>query len=407
MSAIILRRNADFREGEIHLPSSKSLSNRALIIRAVSSVDFPIHDLSESDDTKNLLSSLADLEKDINVGAAGTNMRFLISLLSISPGNYILTGNERMQKRPVGELVQALISLGADIQYRKNPGYPPLEIHGKELLGGQVSISGNISSQFISSLLMIAPNLKKGLEIIIKDGTVSRSYIDMTLGLMNYFGVSSKTSTNSIRIQSQKYRPQEYTVECDWSAAAFWYGMIANSKPGTTIFLKGLQRNSLQGDKKAMDYFKQLGVETKDHKNGLLIQKTPTTTHHISLDLLHEPDLFPVLAFTCAALRIPASFTGLQTLNLKESNRIDAVANELTKTGAICKTRADQFEITDYTSPSSKIVFDTHDDHRLAMAASVFSGSLEEITINHPEVVSKSYPDFWKDIKTLTIVNIY
>lgn len=402
---ITLQKNADFKYGEVDLPTSKSLSNRALIIQALCQQPFAIGHLSDSDDTNNLIEQLSSSDAIKDVGSAGTNMRFLISLLAITPGDYILTGNERMQQRPVAELVDCLKSLEAAITYKKNNGFPPLEISGKKLSGGKVKIDGSISSQFISSLLMIAPCLEKGLEIEIQGNVVSRSYIDMTLGLMNYFGIKTTINQNTITIPPQTYHAKDYEVEKDWSSAAFWYGLISHSPIGTKILFINLSLNSLQGDRKAVEYFKFLGVSSTEQHNGILIEKTENKISNLDIDLIDEPDLFPVLAFSCASLAVCARFTGLKTLNLKESKRIEAVKTELEETGAITISGDDYFEITEYNPQPPNLVFDTYNDHRMAMAAAVFMQPDKQIIIHGSEVASKSYPDFFEHLKSTGIVN--
>lgn len=406
MKSITLQKTGEIIRHEVDLPTSKSLSNRALIIQALCMHPFTIKHLSDSDDTNNLIEQLSSPNAVKDIGAAGTNMRFLISLLAITPGDYILTGNERMQQRPVEELVECLRSLGAKITYKKNKGYPPLKISGMKLSGGKVRIEGSRSSQFISSLLMIAPCFEKGLEIEIHGKTVSRPYIDMTLGLINYFGIKSYVNQNRITISPQAYCAKNYEVEKDWSAAAFWYGLVSNSKSGVKILFNNLNLESLQGDKKAAEYFEQLGVRSVQQNNGILIEKTEGKLANLSFNLINEPDLFPALSFSCAALRVTAKFTGLETLNLKESKRIEAVKAELEKTGAKCIYGENFLEIIGYNTQPDNLIFDTYGDHRMAMAAAIFCRSTTTTIIHNPEVVSKSYPDFFEHLKTIKVASI-
>ncbi len=407
MSTLTLKWNNDFSYGEVVLPSSKSLCNRAYIIQSLCKEQFHIHHISPSDDSRNLANLLSFTTDHMDVGAAGTNMRFLISLLAIRPGNYILTGNERLNDRPIRELVDCLQSLGAEISYLKKEGYPPLEITGQMLQGGEIKIDGSISSQFISSLLLVAPCLSKGLKIEILNNVVSKPYIEMTLELMKYFGIEYSMNKNTIEIKPQNYQAKNYEVEPDWSAAAFWYAFIANSKKGTRLFFKGLSFKSLQGDRLVSRYFQLFGIDSTETGGGIQIEKTGEASDRIDLSLLNEPDLFPALAFSCAALRIPSSFTGLQTLNLKESKRIDCIKKELEKTGAVCESGIDFFKITDYQTMPDQLYFDTYGDHRIAMAASIFLTTGKPVLIKDPEVVSKSYPGFWEALKNIRIANIY
>lgn len=407
MKKIVLQQNDQPYLGEVSLPYSKSLSNRVLIIRELCEQPFKIEHLSNADDTENLLKNLAENNSTIDVGAAGTNMRFLISLLSIKPYKRILTGTERMLQRPIGELVDGLRSIGAEITYLKEEGFPPIEINGKKLKGGKISIDGSISSQYISSLLMIAPAMENGLEIEILNQPVSMPYIEMTLELMKYFGIESMVNKNNITISPQSYQAKDYTVEADWSSAAFWYGIVAASKPGTSLSILHLSLDSLQGDKRTTEYFEELGISSFETKVGMKIEKTKPSKQDLRFDLINEPDLFPVLAYTCACLRVIAKFEGLQTLNLKESKRIESVKTELIKSGAMIDSGNDYFNIIGYTDLPSEITFQTHADHRLAMAAAIFGQSASRVTIHDTEVVTKSYPGFWEYLKNIRIANIY
>jgi len=401
-----LEKNIEFKTGTIVLPTSKSLSNRALIIRELAG-EFKIQNLSDSDDTQNLLANLKSSSEIINVRAAGTNMRFLVSLYTVIGNTKTLTGSNRMLQRPIGKLVDALRSIGANISYEKNDGFPPITIHPSKPIGGTVSIDGSESSQFISSLLMIAPLLKEGLFIQLENEPVSSSYIRMTVELMKYFGVECEMSSKNISVQSQKYTPKNYTVEADWSAAGFWYGLVAASEEGTAINVQNLSLDSIQGDRKTAEYFQKLGVETIQLSKGLRIEKTQKANDDLNFNLINEPDLFPALAFTCATLKLKVNFTGLQTLNLKESKRIDAVAEELHKVGAISNFGNDYLNITGYNNAADKISFNTHDDHRIAMAASIYCMSGDPVSIENTEVVTKSYPQFWQALKNIRIANIY
>jgi 3-phosphoshikimate 1-carboxyvinyltransferase len=404
MNTISLHKIPDFKRAKIELPSSKSLSNRALIIQALCAEPIELKDLSSSSDTQNLIELLKKETYLYDVGPAGTNMRFLISLLSIKPGIFVITGSERMLQRPVGKLVDCLNLLGADIHYLKEEGYPPLEIHGKKLMGAKVNLDGSTSSQFISSLLMIAPMIENGLIIELQGTLVSRPYIEMTLALMYHFGITSVWDNNTINILPQPYLPANYTVEKDWSAAAFWYGHIACGKTGDQILLQQLSFESLQGDKNAAQYYSKLGVQSTQTPEGILIEKTNRSIPDqvLEFDLMNEPDLFPALAFSCATLRLKARFTGLDTLQLKESNRIDAIKTELEKTGTDCITTNKSFEIKGFHSWPQEIHFNTYNDHRIAMASSICVQSNQQISILEPEVIDKSYPEFWNQLSKTT-----
>lgn len=400
MNTISLHKIPEFTQTVIQLPSSKSLSNRALIIQALCNEKIELMDLSNSTDTQNLVELLKKETYLYDVGPAGTNMRFLISLLSIKPGMSVITGSERMLERPVGKLVDCLNLLGADIHYLKEIGYPPLEIYGKKLMGGTVKIDGSTSSQFISSLLMIAPILENGLTLELEGTLVSLPYIEMTLGLMNHFGIKSVWENHHIKILPQTYLPANYTIEKDWSAAAFWYGHIACGKIGDKILLNHLSFESLQGDKKAAQYFNQLGVKSTETPDGILIEKTnlSLTAQGLEFDLMNEPDLFPALAFSCATLRLKAKFTGLDTLQLKESNRIEAIKTELEKTGTDSVTSDNRLEIIGFQPWPQEMHFHTYKDHRIAMSSSICIHSNQPISIMEPEVINKSYPEFWNHL---------
>lgn len=403
---IKVTKNIEFKNGKIKLPTSKSLSNRALVIRELAG-NFNINHLSDSDDTQNLIKNIHLSSETIDVGAAGTNMRFLVSMYSALGKQKTITGSERMMKRPIGKLVEALREIGANITYQKAEGFPPVVIHPQIPDGGEISIDGSESSQYISSLLMIAPILKKGLKINIINNSVSSPYIQMTIELMKYFGVECDIKDKTIQVLPQKYIPKDYTVECDWSSAGFWYGLISASDVGVSIDLENLFLNSLQGDKKTAEYYLQLGVVTTATETGIRIEKKNKAKDKLHFHLINEPDLFPALAFSCATLKLNAEFTGLITLNLKESKRIDVMALELEKTGAICEYSNDHLNITGYKSVTENIVFNSHDDHRIAMAASIYSIGGTTIHIENPGVVTKSYTRFWDDLKSIRIVNIY
>jgi 3-phosphoshikimate 1-carboxyvinyltransferase len=407
MNSLTLKKNNDFLSGEILLPYSKSLSNRALIIRELCDHPFAIVNVSESTDTLNLLEVLSTNPLKINIGPAGTNMRFLTSLMAIKPGVHELGGNSRMNERPIGDLVDCLLQMGAQITYMDKPGYPPLKITGASLQGGKIEIEGSTSSQFISSVLMIAPLLKEGIELSIRGKLVSEPYVTMTLELMKYFGISYVKKDHFVSIPHGKYIPRDYHVEGDWSSAANWYGFIACAKTGTSIILKNLSLDSIQGDKKCADYFKILGVETTTKNAGLEIRKTNNPDNDLVFDLRNEPDLFPPLAVACAVLRLKARFEGLDTLTLKESNRIHSLATELNKLNIKSAFTNTSFDLLAYKDFPAKVNFDSYDDHRIAMAMAIFIQQGIDVQINDPGVVSKSYPNYWEDLKMIRIANIY
>lgn len=389
---------------EINLPASKSISNRALIIHALSGKDFPIENLSEADDTKILLYALATTEKTIDVGAAGTAMRFLAAYFAVTEGEKILTGTERMKQRPIQSLVDALTSLGADIEYVEKAGFPPLKINGKKLSANEVEADGSISSQYLSALLMIAPALPNGLTITIKDELVSKPYAAMTTALMKQFGVESSWQGNLIEILPQNYQPAPFKVEPDWSAAAFWYSVVALSNDAE-IKLNGLAENSLQGDSVLPKLMKEFGVETEFSNDGILLKKIRPFDYAqgdkqraIKIDFTDCPDLAQSLTVLAAALDIEIEFTGIENLKLKETDRISALQNELKKIGKeFVKTEG--CYILRGKFQSADTIIQTYDDHRMVMAFAPLSLLCENLRIENPETVSKSYPLFLQDLK--------
>lgn len=365
---------------EIDLPSSKSISNRLLIIQALCKEKFELQNISDSDDTKCLQRALLSKENTIDVGHAGTSFRFLTSYLSIQNGDeYILTGSDRMKERPIKELVDSLKELDAEIEYIEEENFPPLKIKGVKLKGKRIKIDGSVSSQFISSILLVSPTIKGGLEIEIKGDLVSKPFVLMTLKLMSEFGVNWDWTENKIKIVEQNYLSEKYKVESDWSAATFWF-QIASLSDNCNIKLNGLAENSIQGDKKVRNFFKNLGVESEFVNNQLILTKIPERTFPEKVDLIETPDVYPSLKCTLFVKRISTEISGIQTLKDKETNRISAVENEMKKLH------------------QSKII-ETYNDHRMAMSFAPLCLKYGKLQINNAEVVSKSYPNFWEDLK--------
>ena len=367
-------------ECDINLPSSKSLSNRLLIIQALCKENFTIENLSYSDDTKYLQRALLSKENTIDVEHAGTSFRFLTSYLSIQKGQeFILTGSDRMKERPIKELVSVLRKMGAKIECLENEEFPPLKIIGTDLEGGKIEIDGGISSQFITSILLIAPTFQNGINLEIVGELVSKPYVEITLKLMKEFGIESDWTNNIITINHQKYIPKDYTVEADWSAASFWFEIASLSKR-CNIRLNGLQQNSIQGDKRSIEIFNNLGVDSICENEKLILTKNQTVSPLQTYNLIETPDLYQPLRCTLFSKNIKADFSGIQTLKDKETDRIISVETELNKLNSI------------------KII-DTHKDHRMAMSFSPLCLIFGKLQINDVEVVSKSYPDFWDDLK--------
>ena len=386
----------------INLPASKSISNRALILNALSLSASDIANLSDCDDTNVMVEAFRSGNSLIDVKAAGTSMRFLTAFLAITPGEWIITGTERMKERPIHLLVDALISLGARIQYLGKIGYPPLKIKGTSLDGGEIFLSGDVSSQFISALLMIAPTMNKGLIIHLEGDIISVPYIKLTLGMMAQYGVKTHWDGRTIKIYPEEYIATHYIVESDWSAASYWYEMAA-LLDDSRIELKGLFRDSMQGDSKVSDLFLDLGVATEYTKDGVILTKTGRKTKKLFHNFVSEPDLAQTFAVTCCMMEIPFMFTGLQTLKIKETDRIEALKNELKKLGYLLYDREDSILEWDgeRCEPEANPVIKTYEDHRMAMAFAPAAIKLDNINIAEPKVVTKSYPHFWDDLKSV------
>lgn len=385
----------------IQLPASKSISNRALIIHALSNGVETLSNLSDCDDTRVMVKALKGKSELIDIMAAGTAMRFLTAYLSATPGEHILTGTQRMQQRPIQILVNALRELGAQIEYTTNEGFPPLHICGTTLAGSKITLKGNVSSQYISALLMIGPVLKSGLQLELTGEVISRPYINLTLQLMKEFGASATwTSESSISVAPQPYRCIPFTVESDWSAASYWY-QIAALTPEADIELKGLFRNSYQGDSRGAEVFARLGISTEFTENGVRLKKTGEVSQRLDEDFVDIPDLAQTFVVTCALLHVPFRFTGLQTLKIKETDRINALKAELAKLGYVLHDENDSILSWDgeRCEPQTIPVIETYEDHRMAMAFAPAAIRFPQMEIAEPQVVSKSYPAYWKDLK--------
>lgn len=399
--------------GRIVLPASKSISGRALIINALSGSTLLPENLSDADDTQVMLRALREMPEVIDIGAAGTAMRFLTAYLSVTPGTHSITGTERMKHRPIGILVDALRTLGADIAYEGEEGFPPLRIQGcDDLEGGELNVPGDVSSQYISALLMIAPTLKKGLRLTLTGQIASRPYLDMTMSMMRDFGADVEwLSKNVIEVKPGSYKQRTYHIESDWSAASYWYEMVAlSSYANTQVELVGLHRDSIQGDSKVWQWMGELGVtsefyEELDGTEIVRLRKNQNITCYFRQDFTHQPDLAQTFAVTCAMLDVPFHLYGLQSLRIKETDRIAALEKELRKL-IYAEVEGDELfwdgsYDEEMESLSGRILtFDTYDDHRMAMAlAPVCLRTGGEIVINNPEVVSKSYPAYWDDLQ--------
>ena len=393
----------------ICLPASKSISNRALIIYALSGGSQMPQNLSDCDDTEVIIHALRFMPTEIDIKAAGTAMRFMTAYLSVMKGTHTLTGTERMKHRPIGILVNALKALGADIKYAGTDGYPPLQITGKTLKGGLLSIPGNVSSQYISALLMIGPMLKNGLTLQLTGDIISRPYIDLTLWTMGEFGADAEwTSADTITVKPKPYQNREYFIENDWSGASYWYEMVAlSSNQDSEVKLTGLMDGSKQGDSVTRYIFSLLGVKTtfETKKEGvpqtITLKQSGRCVSRLDYDFVNSPDLAQTFVVTCAAKGIPFHFKGLSTLKIKETDRIEALKKEMRKLGYVLHDVNDSELYWDgeRCEPSMEEGIDTYDDHRMALAFAPYALVAEGLKINNPHVVTKSYPHYWEDLK--------
>lgn len=391
---------------EIKLPASKSESNRILIINKLAGGNFSnIYNLSEAEDTKVLCSILKNTKDVADVGHAGTAMRFLIAYFTVRNQEIKLTGSKRMKERPVKILVDALNSLGGNIEYLEKEGYPPLMVNKSYLKGDYVALDASVSSQYLSAILMVAPYFFNGLEIKIERGVVSKPYINMTIQLMKYFGVEVQFNDNHFLIPKQSYIFKDYTVESDWSSASYWF-QLASLSESCEIQLNGLRKNSLQGDIALINYYKKLGVQTEWNDKGILLKRKERAklgpSNMIHFDLLETPDLAQTLICSCAALGLNSYFTGLSTLKIKETDRLLALKAELYKMGVDLAITSDSAKLCNIGKlVKSQQPIDTYNDHRMAMAFAPLALIVEELEINNPDVVKKSYPNYWSDMKAV------
>jgi len=389
-------------KGEIVLISSKSLSNRALIIQALCDTDFEVNNLSKADDTVVLQQLLNSQGNELNVKLAGTVMRFMTAFLAIKEGEVILTGEHRMKERPIKILVDVLKQLGADIEYLEKEGFPPLKIKGKQFEGGKIKIDGSISSQYISALLMIGPKLKNGLQIEFEGEIISKLYINMTVEMMRYFGAKVRWEGNELIVEEGSYKVKDFTIEGDWSASSYWYSVVAIAKEADIVLL-GLKKESLQGDAVVREIYQYFGVETEFVKDGIRLTKSQNVLNSFEYDFCDCPDIAQTVAVTCAALNVKAKLTGLKTLRIKETDRITALQTELNRLGFNVEVEEDDILINTHSHEAcsfSGSEVKTYNDHRMAMAFAPLA-LIGKIIVEDENVVAKSYPNFWKDIKGL------
>jgi 3-phosphoshikimate 1-carboxyvinyltransferase len=395
---------------KIELPGSKSISNRLLMIRAISGLELHFRNLSDSEDTVLLAKSLGEIKgkrsATIDIHHAGTDMRFLTAYLAVTEGEWILTGSERMKQRPIGELVEALRKLGADIAYTEKEGFPPLKIKGKKLDGGRIEMDGSISSQFISALLMISTTFEKGLDLTLKGEIVSLPYITMTIELLKQFGVFVSFIGNKLITKASEFTlfNENIFIESDWSAASYWYSIVALSEKAE-IELLFLEQDSLQADCLLPALYNKLGVKTEYIEKGVRLSKKTISDIEFKYDFTNCPDIAQTVAVSCLGLGIKADLSGLKTLKVKETDRLVALKNELEKFGAKIEITNDVLKLIPpptLRTPNSTPVtagIQTYGDHRMAMCFAPLSIKNPKIKIEHPEVVDKSYPAFWDDLE--------
>ena len=395
-----------FKNNVITLNSSKSESNRLLIIQALSKEIINIKNLSNANDTiilKNLLNK--NPNSIWNIKDAGTTMRFLTSFLSLKKNEVKITGSKRMEKRPIAILVNALNEIGAKIKYLKKEGYPPIYIKNKiSQKINSIQIKGNISSQYISSLLLIAPILKNGIKIKIIEPLYSKPYVEMTLSLMKNFGIKYKWNKNEIKITNQKYLSGSYKIESDWSAASYWYSIISINDHIRSLKLIGLRKNSFQGDKIIADIMKNIGVYTRFERDGISLIKNSNLESTKEINFKNCPDLAQTILVIAAVKKIKLKLKGLESLKIKETDRLIAMKKELKKIGCNFYEANDEWILEKRNNKlPKKLIINTYKDHRVAMSFAPLSSKLE-LVIRDPEVVNKSYPNFWNDLESIGYV---
>ncbi|WP_425077680.1 3-phosphoshikimate 1-carboxyvinyltransferase [Psychroserpens sp. S379A] len=402
MTVVLQKSSIAKQKSSIIITGSKSESNRLLLLQAL----FPkikIKNLSNSDDTKVMQYALNTSEGCIDIHHAGTAMRFLTAYFATQKDrSVILTGSTRMKERPIKILVDALNTLGAEISYIETKDCPPLAIKGQRLIKDEVTLSANVSSQYISALLLIAPKLKNGLQLTLEGNITSRSYINMTLDLLNQIGVKTEFRDKVITVfpKASINSSQTIVVESDWSSASYFYSIVALSPIGTQISLSSYKKDSLQGDSALVDIYKDFGVETRFQDNAIILVKTKADLNPKTYNLNNSPDIAQTIAVTCLAQDIECHLTGLHTLKIKETDRLAALKNEIEKLGGQASITEDSLHLKAAKTLNENVSIDTYNDHRMAMAFAPLALKIP-IQINDADVVSKSFPSFWEDLKTL------
>ena len=399
---VTLQKSAIAKQSSIQITGSKSESNRLLLLQALYP-EFKLENVSNSDDSNLMTNALSSKSEIIDIHHAGTAMRFLTAYFSIQEGREtILTGSKRMKERPIKILVEALQELGAQISYKENEGYPPIKITGKKLTKHKVSLKANVSSQYISALLLIASKLKNGLELTLEGEITSIPYINMTLSLLDEIGVESSFMGNIIRVKpnTTTLKPKTFTVESDWSSASYYFSIAALSEVGTEINLSSYKENSLQGDSALVSIYKHFGVSASFSENKLTLKKEKSNLEPLSLDLKNAPDIAQTIAVTCFALGISCDLIGLHTLKIKETDRLVALKIELEKLGGSVEITDKSLHLSASKRINPMVSIATYNDHRMAMAFAPLALKTS-IIIEDAMVVSKSYPTFWEDLKSI------
>ena len=396
-------KSAQLEDAHIVIPGSKSESNRLLILSSLFK-KLSLENISNSDDTNYLLKALSSKSSIIDIGHAGTAMRFLTSYFSLTTKKEIeLRGSQRMHNRPIKILVDSLREIGASIDYIDKEGYPPLLIKPSELISKNLIIDSSTSSQYISSLLLIAPKISGGLKIQLIGRETSKPYIDMTISLLKKLGVEITTTDNQISIcELQKIESKKHYIESDWSSASYFYSVVALAKIGFSLKLSKFSFKSLQGDSKVADIYKSFGVKTTYKDDLIILKKVESNTDKFSFDLTSNPDLAQTICVTCLGLGIKCNLTGLHTLKIKETDRLLALKKELSKFNLKVIITDDSISFDNVDSLKSNVVIETYDDHRMAMSFACLATKVK-IIIKDPKVVSKSYSSFWSDLERIAI----
>ena len=399
---ITLQKSKIAKQSSVEITGSKSESNRLLLLQALYT-EFHLENVSNSDDSVLMTKALKSTSNLIDIHHAGTAMRFLTAYFSIQEGREItLTGSKRMKERPIKILVEALQELGADISYIENSGYPPIKITGKKLTKNKVSLNANVSSQYISALLLIASKLENGLKLTLEGKITSVPYIEMTLSLLDEIGIETTFTVNNITVKPSNkiLQPKILTVESDWSSASYYFSIVALSDVGTEITLSSYKENSLQGDSALVEIYKHFGVNTIFYDNELTLKKETINIQPLELDLKNAPDIAQTIAVTCFALGVACDLTGLHTLKIKETDRLVALKIEIEKLGGHVEISDESLHLTAANTIKESITISTYNDHRMAMAFAPLALKVP-ILIEDAEVVSKSYPTFWDDLESI------